>query len=352
MKHVNRSIYQGKGFVNGHKAVLHAEKPHGIDIVTLVTLGAILLLIVAMFTYTLLNGGSFSGSHQSQSTTKGTTSNSQNILASGAVDVHPVYAALDENIPFAIRFTFTGNASTTYRVGAWIYGGVTNVNYSQVWTNGNFSNTSAPWGWHNQSYYTYFVTNETGKFSHWLVMRSTGMVPLSTYDYVLRVRFYEWNGTNWNTLNTVEYKNSTGTFKLVNVTQAGSGSIETGGWIWGYVNSSTKAPLDNRVVVVKDTSGTVLGTTFTEINGVDEGYDGFGSGYYKVAVKEGSNYNVEVWYDTELRGSISGVSVSGTQGTHVDIIADATPEGVSAIAVFAGLMSVALLSAIRTTKKF
>ncbi|MCX8173004.1 MAG: hypothetical protein N3F63_00120 [Thermoplasmata archaeon] len=348
----NRSIYNRKGLVNGHRTRLRAEKPHGIDIITLITLGAILLLIVAIFTYVLFNGVSSPGTHQSQSPVKNSASASQGILASGAVDVHPVYATLDENIPFAIRFTFTGNASTTYRMGAWIYGGSTSVNYSQVWTNGNFSNTSAAWGWRNQSYYTYFVTNETGKFSHWLVMRSTGVAPLSTYDYVLRVRFYEWNGTNWNTLNTVEYKNSTGAFKLVNVTQPGSGNIETGGWIWGYVNSTTNVPLDNRVVVVKNSAGTVLGTTFTEINGVDEGYDAFGSGYYRVAVKEGSNYDVEVWYDMELRGSISGVSVTGTQGTHVDITADATFEGITALAIFAGLIPVVFYSTKRKTRKF
>lgn len=347
----NKSISNRRGFVNGHKAPQHTEKPQGIDTTTLIVVCAIISIIVAIFAYAFCNNVSVLGNHQASARINSSTSPSQEILASGNVDVHPVYAALDENIPFAIRFTFTGNASTTYRMGAWIYGGVQNVNYSQVWTNGNFSDPNASWAWRNQSYYTYFTTNETGKFSHWIIMRSTGVAPLSTYDYVLRVRFYEWNGTNWITLNTVEYKNSTGTFKLVNVTQPGSNFVETGGWIWGYVNSSTKAPLDNRVVVVKDANGTVLGTTFTEINGVMEGYDDFGSGYYRVAVKEGSNYNVEVWYDTELRGSISGVGVIGAQGTHVDITADAASESFASIAIIFGILTGTLLSQ-RKTRKF
>jgi hypothetical protein len=262
-----------------------------------------------------------------------------------------VYAALDENVPFAVRFTFTGNPNSLYCVGAWIYGGNNSVTYSQIWTNGNFSNTSASWQWRNQSYYTNFITNASGVFSHWLVLRSTGTIPNSGYDYVLRVRFREWNGSAWVTLNTVQYSYLNGTFVLINVTQPGSNWIESGGWIWGYVNSSTRTPLDNRAVVVKSSNGTVLGTAFTEINGIDEGYDANGSGYYKVAVKAGTDYIVESWYDTELIGAVAGVTVNGAQGTHVDISASSTGEGITAFTILLALSGILLISRTKYGKK-
>ncbi|MGC9060204.1 MAG: hypothetical protein ACP5JR_03065 [Thermoplasmata archaeon] len=348
MKITKKGMYPGEGLVNGRRNQMISAKPIGVDITMILALAIVVFLILGIFIYAIVTGN-FVQKNNVKGSTGSTVSEHEGstILTAGAVDVHPVYASLDSSIPFAIRFTFTGNASTTYRMGAWIYGGNTSVIYSQVWTNGNFSNSSAAWNWYNQSYYTYFVTNDTGKFSHWVVLRSTGAVPISTYDYVLRVRFYEWNGTNWSYVNTVEFKNSTGQFKLVNVSQPGGGSIESGGWIWGYVNSSTKGPLNNRVIVVKDSGGNVLGTTFSEINGVDEGYDTFGSGYYRVAVKEGTNYSVEVWYDMELRGSISNVNVVSGQGTHVDITADPTSEGSTPFIIFCGIVVAGLLYRIR-----
>lgn len=345
-----KSIYERKGMLNGHRPQIARVKPMGIDLTALIVL-FLLGLLLAGGCYILVSTPVPALTAPKSNTTNTNTHGSNEIMATGDVDVHPVYAALDENVPFAVRFTFTGNPNSLYCVGAWIYGGNNSVTYSQIWTNGNFSNTSASWQWRNQSYYTNFITNESGVFSHWLVLRSTGTIPNSGYDYVLRVRFREWNGSSWVTLNTVQYSYLNGTFVLINVTQPGSNWIESGGWIWGYVNSSTRTPLDNRVVVVKASNGTVLGTAFTEINDIDEGYDANGSGYYKVAVKAGTDYIVESWYDTELIGTVAGVTVNGAQGTHVDISASSTGEGITAFTILLALSGILLISRTKYGKK-
>ncbi|MGC9090052.1 MAG: CehA/McbA family metallohydrolase, partial [Caldisericia bacterium] len=103
----------------------------------------------------------------------------------------------------------------------------------------------------------------------------------------------------------------------LNMTSSGSGTL--GGWIEGYANLDGN-PAQNKIVVVKNSSGTIIGTYITEDNEVNEGYSG-GAGYFKVAVPAGTgcDYSVELWDPTTNslypNGSINNVCAPSAGST-------------------------------------
>jgi len=189
--------------------------------------------------------------------------------------------------PIAYYVTLTGaNPSTQYYVGAWFYSS-SSAAYFWNWATSQWMATPG-----TIANYPVITTDNSGKWSGWIIVKTKTETDLGGAPY-FRVRFYLQSNTG----NTID-ATSQNTINFMNMHVSGvtppSWVTTDGGWIEGYAYDTNGNPLQNATIVVKNSSGTIVGMYKTEDNTVNEGYPTT-AGYYKVACPVGTGYSVEVW---------------------------------------------------------
>lgn len=145
-------------------------------------------------------------------------------------------------------------------------------------------------------------TDSSGNWKGWVIAKVKKTAPQGTILYRVRLDVEPYGG------------NYTDSFSI------GTGSLNMqtqGGWIEGIAYDTYGNPVSGYPVVVKDSTGTIVGIYLTEDNGVIEGYPS-NQGYFKVSAPAGGPYSVEIC-DPVTLGTIgkiiSGVFVTAGQIT-------------------------------------
>ncbi|MEF3244957.1 MAG: Ig-like domain-containing protein, partial [Caldisericaceae bacterium] len=191
--------------------------------------------------------------------------------------------------PIAVYVKATGGAAnTTYRIKSRVGPTTSTLSYAIWWA--NVSTTPYSWGNDSTAWSSSWpiTTDGSGIWSGWIVTKVNTSIA---------------SNTNFNWSNNIYYRarlregssnrdSQAVSITPLNMTSSGSGTL--GGWIEGIAYDTTGTPLQGYPVVVKNSSGTIIGIYLTEDNNVNEGYSAT-PGYYKVAAPVGSGYTVEVW---------------------------------------------------------
>ncbi len=227
-------------------------------------------------------------------------------------------------------FDGTDNGGTPFAFYVSLTGGSPNANYYYR-TYFYYSNQSSGYVWDGlNNKWTKTInstptaslpeirTDSSGNWSGWIFCKTDSNQNYSG-TVKFRIRFYLATNTSTKVTNTV----STVHFMDMDGTHNGQQNVDTqGGWIEGHAYDENGNAVSDFVVVVKNSSGEIVGAYSTENNGIDEGYS-TDMGYYKVAVPEGSGYSVELWDPStnQIVGSaVTGVSVSAHSVTsNIDI---------------------------------
>ena len=186
----------------------------------------------------------------------------------GGIDVAPVYVAGDTTTPFAIHLSASGlTALSDYTVKIRMGNATTGGAFTNTWAGAN--------GWlHDSSPYTAFTTPEcnvvsdgSGAASKWFFARcSTALVGVVTTN--IRIRLV---GTSTNVDGP-----SIAIQTVLNM-------ATEGGWLEGNYNGAV-----NKIVLIKNAGGVVLGTGVTEDNSIADGNTAT-SGYFKIALPAGTD---------------------------------------------------------------
>ena len=201
-------------------------------------------------------------------------------------DIYPLYLPIDcssgtttpgNGTPFAIHITITGySVNSNYAIKSRIGPNTSSLTYAISWKNATTNN------WANDSTaYADLIkitTDSNGSWSGWLVAKVQNTVSPGTLYYRARMRISPYTGSN--------IDSSTISVNSLNMSTQG-------GWIEGNAKLDGN-PAQNKIVVVKNSSGNIIGIYITEDNGVNEGYNST-AGYFKVGVLAGCNYTVELW---------------------------------------------------------
>jgi len=222
---------------------------------------------------------------------------------------YPFDGTSTSGTPFAVFVNFSGQANTQYRVTGYFYSGSTSSGYIWHLQNNNWFLTPG-----TTSSRPYITTDGSGNWKGWLVFKSNSGTSFGG-SVNFRVRFYL----------TANIDDTLTNVNLMNMSTSGNG-----GWIEGYANLDGN-PAQNKIVVVKNSSGTIIGIYITEDNGVNEGYSST-PGYFKVGVPAGCNYTVELWDPTTNtiypNGSVSNVCVNAgvvTTGITINAVSNNSP---------------------------
>ncbi|MGC8721988.1 MAG: Ig-like domain-containing protein, partial [Caldisericaceae bacterium] len=225
-------------------------------------------------------------------------------MAKGAAAVSLPYSYLyapydgtpSSGTPIAYYVSLAGaTPSTQYYVNAYFYN-ASNPSGAYIWNPATSqwvaTTSSAPNG---TSGHPSITTDSSGNWSGWIFVKSRIDKDYSVIPNI-RVRFYlTSNPTNTTTQITATYYS----VHMMNMHISGftpPSWVDTdGGWIEGMAyQSDGTTPASNSPVVVRNSSGTVIGIYLTEDNGVNEGYPS-SAGYFKVPAPVGWGYTVEVW---------------------------------------------------------
>ncbi|MGB9856355.1 MAG: Ig-like domain-containing protein, partial [Caldisericum exile] len=221
------------------------------------------------------------------------------VKGAATATISPIYyyapydGTLTSGTPIAYYVSLTGaTANTQYYVNAYFYNG-TYPSGAYIWNPTTLqwvaTTSSSP---NSTSGHPVITTDASGNWSGWIFVKSR-----IDKDYTLipniRVRFYLISNTS--TQITATYYN----VHMMNMHISGftpPSWVDTdGGWIEGMAyQSDGTTPASNSPVVVRNSSGTVIGIYLTEDNSVNEGYPTSG-GYFKVPAPVGWGYTVEVW---------------------------------------------------------
>ncbi len=223
--------------------------------------------------------------------------------------------------PFAYYVTLTGaSANADYYYRPYFY--YSNQYSGYVWDgmNGNWVKTSSNTSTTNLPKIT---TDSNGNWSGWIFCKTDENQSYGG-TVKLRVRFYLSSNTSTKITGTVSPVH----FMDMDGTHSGGQNVDTqGGWIEGHAYNTNGNPVSDYIVVVKDSSGNVVGAYSTEDNGIEDGYS-TNAGYYKVSVPEGTGYSVELWdpsNNTIVGSATTGVDVTAHQTTsNVDINANSS----------------------------
>lgn len=222
---------------------------------------------------------------------------------------YPFDGTSTSGTPFAVFVNFSGQANTQYYVTGYFYYSSTASGY--IWHLQNGAWFSTPGTTTSRPIIT---TDNNGNWKGWLVFKTNSSTTFGG-PVNFRVRFYLTSNIDA-TLYTVN---------LMNMSTSGNG-----GWIEGNANLDGN-PAQNKIVVVKNSGGTIVGIYITEDNGVDEGYSST-PGYFKVGVPQGCDYTVELWDPITNtiypNGSVSGICVNAgsvTSGITIDARSNNAP---------------------------
>ncbi|MEM2900774.1 MAG: hypothetical protein QXT63_08275, partial [Thermoplasmata archaeon] len=240
--------------------------------------------------------------------------NAKNTRTNYGIDIYPKYIAGDTTTPFAVHYSIGGlEPNTDYYSKLRIKNAGTSTypNYIMTYNyaTGLWTHDSSPWTSVNV-----IKTDATGNVSGWLVGKTYTGVVAGYYDIVLRLRKV---GTSTNIDTTDMALN----IRVMDMSTEG-------GWVTGYVyEPDGTTPMQNANVLVKNSSGDVLGIYMTENNEVNEGYTN-GSGYYRIAVPIGSGYTIEATNQQKtFQGTVSAPEILvGVDVTAPDITAYNIPE--------------------------
>jgi len=243
------------------------------------------------------------------------------VKGAAAATINPIYyyAPYDgtqtSGTPIAYYVQLTGaNINAQYYVNAYFYNG-SYPSGAYIWNSSTSTwvptTSSSPTA---TSGHPVITTDASGNWSGWIFVKSR-----IDKDYTvvpnIRVRFYLTSNTG--TQVTATYYN----VNMMNMHISGftppSWVTTDGGWIEGiaYLADGT-TPATNCPVVVKNSSGTIVGIYMTEDNSVNEGYSTT-PGYFKVAAPVGTGYSVEVWNssNTKIGNAVTDVFVKAGQTT-------------------------------------
>ena len=234
------------------------------------------------------------------------------------------YAPYDGTVaggtPAAYYLTITGaNPNASYYLNAYFYNG-SNPTGAFVWNaeTASWIATTSATPVAGSSSLPVFNTDGTGSWSGWVFVKST-----TTADYKVnpnfRIRCY------W-TANTSSTYYFTVTYYSVSMMNMGTWAppawvTAQGGWISGtaFLADGT-TPAQGKIVVVRNSTGTIIGMYATEDNTIAEGYAAT-PGAFTVAVPVGTWYSVEIW--DPATNVIIGKSANG-----ISVTAGATTAGI------------------------
>ena len=247
-------------------------------------------------------------------------STSASITFDASYSYFPFDGSQSGGTPFAYHIKFTGgHPNADYYYKGYFYAGSSNGAFvwkgsTSEWINESTSTTNLP----------EFTTDANGNWSGWIFLKTdSGKSFSGTVKF--RIRCYLASHTSTKTTGTL----STVHFMDMDGSHSGESYVDTqGGWIEGHAYDTNGNPVSDYIVVVKDSNGHIVNAYSTEDNGITDGY-GTDTGYYKVAVPEGSDYSVELWdpSNNSIVGSATtGVNVTAHQTTsNVDINAGSSP---------------------------
>ncbi len=226
-----------------------------------------------------------------------------NAVISVTINVIPTYIPIDcttgtntpgDGTPIAVKVSVTGGSpNTLYKIKSrigFISGPYpsTDLTYAIWWA--NVDTSPYTWGIDTTAWASTwpFVTDSNGNWFGWIVTKvnKTSITSNANFDwnkniyYVARAR----EGTS-------NRDSAAISITPLNMTSTGSGTL--GGWIEGYANLDGN-PAQNKIIVVKNSLGIIVGIYITEDNEINEGYAST-AGYFKVGVPAGCNYTVELW---------------------------------------------------------
>lgn len=225
--------------------------------------------------------------------------------ASFIPDIYPNYFPIDcssgtstpgNGTPFAIHITITGySPNSNYAIKSRVGPTTSSLTYAISWKNATLNS----WAFDGTSFADLIkiTTDSNGNWSGWLFAKVRNDVPEGTLYYRARMRVSPYSGSN--------IDSSSITSNSLNMTTQG-------GWVEGNANIDGVAA-QNKIVVVKNFSGTIVGIYITEDNEVLEGYPS-NPGYFKVGVPDGCDYSVELWDPITntpyADGIVSGICVT------------------------------------------
>ncbi|WP_041726160.1 Ig-like domain-containing protein [Caldisericum exile] len=249
----------------------------------------------------------------------------------------PYDGTQNSGTPVAYYLTITGaNPNANYYLNAYYYYG-TNPSGSYIWNASTSqwvpTTSSSP---SSTSGHPVITTDSSGNWSGWVFVKSRID---KDYGTLPNIRFRAYLTSNTTTQITGTYNS----VHMMNMRISGftpPSWVDTdGGWIEGIayqIDGTT--PASNCPVVVKNSSGTIIGIYMTEDNGVNEGYSST-PGYFKVAAPVGTGYTVEVWdpsTNTKIGNATtdvfvkagqttSNVTINGTQTSYPPSVFSTTP---------------------------
>ncbi len=222
-----------------------------------------------------------------------------------SIEVYPGYVAKD-GTPFAVKISFNGELNTPYQHGIWLYSGGGTGTFNQKWHCIDNKWVSG------RGNYINFTTDENGNWSKWLYLRFSADAVGSGNHYI-KTQIRDVNGSN--------IADDQRNIVFINMSTEG-------GWIQGHVYGADGSVLQNKIVVVNDSLGQIIGVYSTEDNLINENYP-TNAGYFKISAPVGTGYSVEAYeLDGTLIGKTTGVDVIAGGITTVDI---APPKAASAL---------------------
>jgi len=210
--------------------------------------------------------------------------------------IYPKYVAIDET-PFMIYLSISElNPNEQYKLAGWVYGGDPGE-ISKIWTNN---------GWKGgYDYSNTFYTDISGNWAGWIYLKIT-KIPNFAYDYYIRIKVK--NMTNSEKIEITK-NHSKDNFSIMNMTSEG-------GWVSGYLFDSENQPMENKIIMLKN-STEIVGIYSTEDNNVDDSYSG--PGFFKLSAPTG----LFSLYAYELNGTeiahINDIAVNANQITFVNL---------------------------------
>ena len=212
------------------------------------------------------------------------------------IEKYPRYISTD-GTPFAVYVKFHGEPNTNYYVKGYFYTSGSRNTFGYTW---NYSS----WVKDSEQYDKQLIilTNSLGEWSGWSYLKTnsddTGYNGSGEYNF--RIRFRKINTSS----------NDDGTVTII------INNASSIGWVSGYLFDSENQPMENKIIMLKN-STEIVGIYSTEDNNVDDSYSG--PGFFKLSAPTG----LFSLYAYELNGTeiahISDIAVNANQITFVNL---------------------------------
>ncbi|MCX6667506.1 MAG: lamin tail domain-containing protein, partial [Euryarchaeota archaeon] len=210
------------------------------------------------------------------------------------IELYPFYVPkiqddFDYSIPFAIRTKVSNySPNETYQLKAYVVGNESNTwPATQTWNGTN---------WQYSYYYAFDITtDEHGNWSDWIYLRLNK-------EYQEYQKNIERNGTAYLKVKMKRNDSSDEISKKLYLldTDESTSNGTKGGYIVGRAEKNNTF-LENKIIIVENSTGTVTGIYVTENNGVEDGLV-TKPGYYKLASPVGTGNTIKFY---ENNGSLA-----------------------------------------------